>query len=107
MVWRSIPDVIATKARSITRKQANRCWTFDEMVAELGESNLPTELWDGELIMSPAPSFFHQETVARFYKWLDAWVNKHKLGKTGVATLDMVRLLKGLHVSVVNLFGKA
>lgn len=60
------------------------------MVAELEESNLPTELWDGELIMSPAPSFFHQEIVARFYELLTAWTRKHKLGKTGIAPLDMV-----------------
>jgi Uma2 family endonuclease len=88
--WRSISAVIATKTRPITRKQANRRWTFDEMVAELEESNLPTELWDGELIMSPAPSFFHQETVGRFYERLTTWVREHKLGKTGVAPLDMV-----------------
>jgi len=60
------------------------------MVAELEESNLPTELWDGELIISPAPSFFHQEIVARFHEYLTAWVRKYKLGKTGIAPLDMV-----------------
>lgn len=60
------------------------------MVAELEESNIPTELWDGELIMSPAPSFFHQEIVARFYEQLNAWVRRRKLGKTGIAPLDMV-----------------
>ena len=68
----------------------NRRWTFDELAAELPESNLPTELWDGELIMSPAPSFLHQEVVARFYKGLDAWVSHYQLGKTGIAPLDMV-----------------
>jgi Uma2 family endonuclease len=60
------------------------------MVAELEESNLPTELWDGELIMSPAPSFFHQEIADRFHDYLKTWVRKHKLGKTGIAPLDMV-----------------
>ncbi|MEK7675135.1 MAG: Uma2 family endonuclease [Verrucomicrobiota bacterium] len=60
------------------------------MAAELPETNLPTELWDGELVMSPAPSFFHQEIVARFYKLLDAWVEQHRLGKTALAPLDMV-----------------
>ncbi len=60
------------------------------MVAELEESNLPTELWDGELVMSPAPSFFHQEIVARFHEALSFWVRKHCLGKTNLAPLDMV-----------------
>ena len=60
------------------------------MAAELPETNLPTELWDGELVMSPAPSFFHQEIVVRFYKLLEAWVEQHRLGKTALAPLDMV-----------------
>lgn len=85
-----ILPVIAAKPRSEKSKLKNRRWTFDELAAELPESNLPTELWDGELIMSPAPSFFHQEIVTRFYKLLDAWVEVHHLGKTNVAPLDMV-----------------
>jgi Uma2 family endonuclease len=82
--------VIAAKPRVVPKKWQARRWTFDELTAELPESNLPTELWDGELIMSPAPSFYHQEIVARIYKALDAWVSKHDLGKVGLAPLDMV-----------------
>ena len=67
-----------------------RRWTFAELAAELPETNLPTELWDGELVRSPAPSFLHQELVARIYKFLDAWVAQHRLGKTAIAPLDMV-----------------
>ena len=54
------------------------------------ETNRPTELWDGELIMSPSPCFFHQELVARIYKALDAWVTRRRLGKVIVSPLDMV-----------------
>lgn len=82
--------MIAIKARATSRKPADRRWTFDEMVAELPESNLPIELWDGELVMSPTPSFFHQKIVSRFYEALSAWVRKHKLGETAFAPLDMV-----------------
>jgi len=85
----SVP-VIATKPRIPARRAEPRRWTFAEMAAELTETNLPTELWDGELVMSPAPSFFHQEIVARFYKLLDTWVGQHRLGKTAIAPLDMV-----------------
>ena len=60
------------------------------MVAELEESNLPTELWDGELIMSPAPSFFHQQIVDRFHDYLKSHVRGRQLGQTGMAPLDMV-----------------
>jgi Uma2 family endonuclease len=60
------------------------------MAAELPETNLPTELWDGELVRSPAPSFFHQEIVDRFHDLLKSWVRQHRLGKTGFAPLDMI-----------------
>lgn len=60
------------------------------MVAELPEANLPTELWDGKLVRSPSPSFFHQEIVDRFHDMLKAWVRAHRLGKTAIAPLDMV-----------------
>jgi len=35
--------------------KAKRTWTFDELAAQMPETNQPTELWDGEVIMSPAP----------------------------------------------------
>ena len=82
--------VLATKTRVPARRAEPRRWTFAEMLAELPETNLPTELWDGKLVMSPSPSFFHQEIVVRFHDRLRAWVGKHGLGKTGLAPLDMV-----------------
>ena len=40
--------------------------------------------------MSPAPSFYHQKVVLRFYKALDTWVTAHGLGEVVVAPIDMV-----------------
>ena len=71
--------VIATQPKSLAKKWKNRCWTFDELAAELPESNLPTELWDGELIMSPAPSWLHQEIVDRFHDHLKAWLAEQEV----------------------------
>ena len=82
--------MIAAKPRILRQKRKTRRWTFEELAAALPESNLPTELWDGELVLSPARSFLHQGIVARFYKLLDAWVERRHLGKTGIAPLDMV-----------------
>ena len=82
-----------TKSAPIVEKalEANpkRRYTYDELVAELPESQ-PCELWDGELIMSPAPSFYHQEVVLRFSHHLYDWVSKHGLGKVVTGPIDMV-----------------
>lgn len=78
------------KPTAKARKLTSRRWTFEELAAELPESNQPTELWDGELVMSPAPSFFHQEIVDRFHDLLKIWVRRHRLGKTVTAPMDMV-----------------
>jgi Uma2 family endonuclease len=40
---------------ALSRPKAKRRWTYDEFAAESPESNLPTELWDGEIIKSAAP----------------------------------------------------
>ena len=67
-----------------------RRYTYDELVAEMPETNKPCELWDGELITSPAPSFYHQEVVLRFYRQLYDWAAKRKLGKVITGPIDMV-----------------
>src|SRR5206468_10084838 len=79
-----------SNARIRAQRLTDRRWTFDELAAEVPESNQPMELWDGELIMAPAPSFFHQQIAFRFQKRLDAWVSEHRLGATVGAPIDMV-----------------
>jgi Uma2 family endonuclease len=60
------------------------------LVAEFPETNQPCELWDGEVIMSPAPSFSHQKIVLRFYRCLFDWVDGRGLGEVIAAPIDMV-----------------
>ncbi|HEY9174667.1 MAG TPA: Uma2 family endonuclease [Verrucomicrobiae bacterium] len=69
---------------------AKRLWTFDETVAELPESNLPMELWDGELIRSPTPVPNHQRVVSRFFKLLDSFVAGKELGEVFLSPLDVI-----------------
>lgn len=77
----------ATLSRPAARK---RLWTYDEMVAELPESNLPVELWNGELVMSPTPNPTHQDVVFNFARALRQFVDDHKLGKVFLSPLDVV-----------------
>ncbi len=78
----------ATSARDAV--EARRRYTYAEARAQLPETNQPCELWDGELTMSPAPSFYHQKVALRFYKALDAWVSARGLGEVIAAPVDMV-----------------
>lgn len=64
--------------------------TYAQLCAKMPESNQPCELWDGEIVMSPSPSFFHQEIAFRCHRALDAWVTPRRLGRVIGAPLDMV-----------------
>ena len=76
----------------LTRPQAKakRLWSYAEMLAELPETNLPVELWNGELIMSPAPHPNHQRIVGSFYKMLDQFIAQRKLGEVFISPVDVV-----------------
>lgn len=75
---------------TLPKLKAKRLWTYEEMLAELPETNVPMELWDGEIIMSPTPTPSHQTIVAKFFRLLDDFVSEHKLGIVFLSPLDVV-----------------
>jgi len=81
---------IAVEAPPPAVPETQRLYTYDELAAELPETNQPHELWDGALIVSPTPSFFHQEIAFRFHRALHDWVVAQDLGKAIGAPIDMV-----------------
>jgi Uma2 family endonuclease len=70
--------------------ETQRLYTYAELAAEMPETNQPHELWDGELIMAPAPFFDHQKILLRFYRRLDDWVSSRNLGEVITSPIDMV-----------------
>ncbi len=78
------------RSRTRAKRLTDRRWTFEELAAEVGETNKPMELWDGELFLSDAPTFSHQEIVARFYERLKDWASPRALGKVVFAPIDMI-----------------
>ncbi len=60
------------------------------MCAELEETNLPVELWDGELIMSPSPKPSHQTVVLRLWEALKNHAEPRGLGRVFASPLDVV-----------------
>jgi Uma2 family endonuclease len=75
---------------AIPKRQVRRLWTFKEMAATLPETNSPVELWDGEIIMSPAPAPSRQEIVLNFASLLRDFVTAKRLGKVFVSPIDVV-----------------
>jgi Uma2 family endonuclease len=75
---------------TVPRPKLRRLWTFNEVAAKLPESNIPTELWDGELIISPAPTPTHQDIVLNFASLLRNFVNPKAAGKVFVSPIDVV-----------------
>jgi Uma2 family endonuclease len=78
-------------AIAVTPKpRAKRLWKYNEMVAELPETNQSVELWDGQIVMSPSPHPDHQRIVLRFCERLNRFVSQSKLGEVFVSPLDVV-----------------
>ena len=65
-------------------------WTYARACTELEESLRPIEIWDGQLIMSPTPVFFHQVVVSRIEEAMRRWVRRHRLGIVITAPMDVV-----------------
>ncbi len=49
----------------------------------------PYQLIHGELVMSPAPSVYHQRLIGRVFRMLDAFVREHDLGEAFVSPIDV------------------
>src|SRR4051812_10095435 len=81
---------LASKPPRLRRTKEPKLWTYDELVAKFPESNQPMELWNGEIVMPPAPTPSHQDSVLDFVVLLRNWVTQRKLGKVYVAPVDMV-----------------
>src|ERR1051325_9290448 len=63
-------------------------WTR-EMVLALPDDGNRYELFDGELLVTPAPSWLHQRMVRAFYDRLAPYVRDHNLGEVLLSPADV------------------
>jgi len=63
-------------------------WTA-EMARALPDDGNRYEVLDGELFVTPAPSWAHQEVLARLFRVIDPYVEKHSLGWTRWSPADI------------------
>jgi Uma2 family endonuclease len=70
-------------------KPAALKFTYSELQA-LPDDRLRHELIEGDLYMTPAPGYRHQNCLGNVFVRLDAWVRQHKLGKVLIAPFDVV-----------------
>ncbi|MGV3772421.1 MAG: hypothetical protein ACO1QB_05930 [Verrucomicrobiales bacterium] len=62
--------------RALPRVEPEETYTYERMQREFKEANLPSELWDGKVVMAPAPFSGHQIIVANFYDLLKSFVQE-------------------------------
>jgi Uma2 family endonuclease len=75
---------------TLTPPKAKRLWTYDEFAAESPESNQPTELWDGEIIVSAAPRPNHQRIVLRLARIMEDQMSPRNAGEFFISPIDVV-----------------
>jgi Uma2 family endonuclease len=63
-------------------------WTR-EMVLALPEDGNRYELFDGELLVSPSPSYLHQRTLAELNDVIRPYVKRHSLGEVLSSPADL------------------
>jgi Uma2 family endonuclease len=63
-------------------------WTAD-LARALPNDGKRYEVLDGELFVSPAPSFNHQRVVQSLFRLLDHWVKLHALGEAFIAPAEV------------------
>jgi Uma2 family endonuclease len=72
------------------------------MVLALPDDGNRYELFDGELLVTPAPAWLHQLAVVRFYDLVAPYVRAHRLGETMLSPADLS--LGGKQLSQPDLF---
>lgn len=90
-------DGIVEHARLLTRRRvfycmsmplADRIWTV-EAVHALPDDGNRYEVIDGELFVTPAPSWTHQNAVMRLYRTLAAYLDREPYGHAMLAPADV------------------
>ena len=76
-------------------------WTREEVLALPDDGNR-YELFDGELLVTPAPTAPHQIAVTLLFRALDPFVDRHEVGLTLTAPADLP--LGGHQLSQPDLF---
>jgi Uma2 family endonuclease len=70
--------------------QEKHLWTYGEMLEKLPETNQPTELWNGELIVSAAPNPNHQTLVGNIWSKINDFAREKNLGRAYPSPVDVV-----------------
>lgn len=71
--------------------QEHRVWTYDDLVAMPDvRDGKKYEIFDGELVVSPAPLFDHSEVSKRLFVAMFAQIDKRRLGTVHFAPIDVI-----------------
>jgi len=74
----------------MAKAQAPIPFTYEDYKSLPESETKRYELLGGELVMVPAPSWFHQSISGALFRFLDSFVRARKLGEVRFAPLDVV-----------------
>jgi Uma2 family endonuclease len=63
-------------------------WTYEEYYRLDDERRY--EIINGNLLMAPAPDIWHQDWLGKLFRLLASFAEKHKLGNTFIAPVDVI-----------------
>ncbi|HUF28584.1 MAG TPA: Uma2 family endonuclease [Gemmatimonadaceae bacterium] len=76
-------------AYPVAMPSAAKRWTVDDL-ASLPDDGNRYEIIDGELLVTPAPSWRHQRIVGALYRRIAAYLEEHHFGDILMAPADVV-----------------
>lgn len=72
-------------------ERTDKLWTYDDLVATSAhEPGKKYEIFEGALVVSPSPSFSHQEIAKRLFLALLEQIERHGLGTVHFAPVDVI-----------------
>lgn len=84
----ALPTTLPTSKTWIPPQQGQ--WTIDDYMRLVDPPGFRYELIEGQLYMSPSPSFWHQNSLGELFALMKTFVREHQLGTVVFAPMDVV-----------------
>jgi hypothetical protein len=73
-----------------TKQPPDKVWTYDDLPPGEPEDGSRWEIFDGELVVSPAPAYLHQLILKRLFQEAERQLEQPKIATMFFAPLDII-----------------